>query len=225
MTVKRSVALTGFAESLPETLRANLISHGTRKRFANGQVIRLRGDAAREFWIVEDGAVHIGRFTASGNFLLFLVVGPGDSFGEVAFLGNMSRTVDLVAAADTVLIEIAERQLTDLLRSSEDAARIMLKTLARTIKLNFDLLEHGRGRTGIQRLSAALHTLCGSATAPFTISVKQQELADLVGLSRVSLGKALRVLEQRGIAKRGYGQIEVLDLAALSEQAGNAADA
>ena len=47
------------------------------------------------------------------------------------------------------------------------------------------------------------------------IQVRQDDLANTFGVSRVSMGKILKQLECLGLIKRGYGSIKIPDLQAL----------
>jgi CRP-like cAMP-binding protein len=212
----RSTAVPGFVASLPPELREKLISSGKRKFYRKDQVIHQRGDAAREFWIVETGSVQIGRFRADGRFVLFVRAGPGDSFGEHASLGEMPRMVDSIAGSDTTLIEVSESELMALLSSDGGAARVMLRTLTRINRIAFDLVEAERVLSGIDRVANTLAELCGTDNPDHTIQIKQQELADMIGLSRVALGRSLRKLEDQRLIRRGYGRITITDVERLS---------
>ena len=43
-----------------------------------------------------------------------------------------------------------------------------------------------------------------------TVRATQQQLADLLGVSRVTLGAALRDLTARGLVETGYGRIRLV---------------
>jgi CRP-like cAMP-binding protein len=53
-----------------------------------------------------------------------------------------------------------------------------------------------------------------------TIPLRQEDLANLVGVSRQTLSPLLRNLQIRGIIRLGYGYVEVLDRPALEHEAG-----
>ena len=74
----------------------------------------------------------------------------------------------------------------------------------------FDLIEAGRRLSTAERLVQALANQCGDEL-DVEINLTQQELADLIGVSRVSLGKALSNLEKQDLVRRGYGKLTVPD--------------
>jgi CRP-like cAMP-binding protein len=208
---------TGFIRALPDDVRKNLLARGSVQSFAKGQLIQQRGDVGSEFWYVKAGTVQIGRFSLDGSLMLFALLGEGESFGEQAFLGDFPRMVDAIAGSDCTLIRIGEMELQSLIASDAAVARILLKTMAHMVQQVFDLVDAGRNLSTMQRLAQALYRLCGDEKRDISIAVTQQELADLVGVSRVSLGKALAALEMKGMAKRCYGAVIVCDREALYE--------
>lgn len=203
------LAGTGFISGLPDDVRQSLLACGQIRNFAKGQLIQQRGDHAHEFWYVQSGSVQIGRYSADGNLTLFALLGPGETFGELAFLGEFGRTVDAIAGMETQLVRIGEAEFQKLIASDSGAARLLFRTMALTLQEVFDLLEAGRNLSTDQKLAQALLRLCGEQEEEIIVPVTQQELADLVGVSRISVGKALSRLEAAGVLIRQYGEIAI----------------
>lgn len=199
---------TGFMKGLPDKVRDGLIGRGQNRKFAKGQIIQQRGDPGTEFWYVEAGTVQVGRYSEDGDWVMFAVLGKGESFGEQAFLGEFPRMVDAIAGTDCSVTRIGEAELEHLLNTQPGAARVLLKTMAHTLQDAFNMVEAGRRLSTIERLAQVLARQCGHA-ADIEINMTQQELADLVGVSRVSLGKALSELEDRKLLIRGYGKLTI----------------
>lgn len=197
---------TGFMKALPDDVRRGLIERGQNLSFDKGQIIQQRGDPGTEFWHVVEGTVQIGRYSEDGEWIMFAVLGAGESFGEQAFLGEFPRMVDAIAGSDCTVIRIGETELQHLLESQPQAARILLKTMAHTVQQVFDLVEAGRRLSTKERLAQALARFCGNSDN-VEVDMTQQELADLIGVSRVSLGKALADLADQNLVDRGYGKL------------------
>lgn len=211
------IAATGFVMALPAGVRADLLAHGQARYFDKGQIIQQRGDTAREFWYVESGSVQIGRYGIDGRLTLFALIGAGDTFGELAFLGEFPRTVDAIAGSDCRLIRIGDSELQSLMESDPAVTRLLLKTMALTVQQAFNLIESSRSLSVPQRLAQALLQLCGDRQDGTEIMATQQDLADLVGVSRVSLGKALTQLQAAGVIEPGYGFVTIRDGTALRD--------
>ena len=71
-------------ETLDTALQAHLIKGSTEREFGDGQIIQQRGDVADGFWLIQQGAVTVGQFLPDGEFRAVALLGPGDSYGELA---------------------------------------------------------------------------------------------------------------------------------------------
>ncbi|WP_229956461.1 Crp/Fnr family transcriptional regulator [Parasphingorhabdus litoris] len=213
--MKSTFAAAGFVSLLPENVRSHLLEQGRVRRYEKGELILQRGDTAREFWFIESGIVQIGRYSVDGKLTLFALLGPGESFGEQGFLGDFPRMVDAIAGNDVKLIEIGEADLMTAIESDSEVARIMLKAMANMVQQAFDVINAGRNFSTTERVAQALLQLRVEENGDVAVPVTQQELSELVGVSRISLGKALEKLEADGIIKRRYGRIMVRDWSAL----------
>ena len=218
---RSTMAAAGFVIALPEEIRRQLLDHGRSRHFVKGELIQQRGDTGREFWYIQSGSVQIGRYSVDGKLNIFAVLGPGESFGEQAFLGEFPRMVDAIAASDTLLLRIGESELQAAIASDARVARVLLKAMAHMVQQAFDLVEAGRNLSTVERVVQALLRLCNDDGGHCTIDVTQQDLADLVGVSRVSLGKALKTLEAEGGVICGYGNVAVPDSLALQNRVGD----
>ena len=212
-----TLAATGFINALPALARDDLLASGQARKFSKGQIIQQRGDVAKEFWYVESGSVQIGRYGIDGRLTLFALIGTGETFGELAFMGEFRRAVDAIAGSDCTLIRIGDSELQSLMDSDPAVTRMLLKTMALTVQEAFDLIESSRSLSVPQRLAQALLQLCGDREDGAKVTATQQDLADLVGVSRVSLGKALSRLQAAGMIDPGYGSVTIKDRTALRD--------
>ncbi len=206
------VAPTLFA-ALPDGARQRLIAGSGIHRFSEGQLVTLRHEEAAGFWLIEAGGVRVGQFSESGDFDAIAQLGPGDSYGELAVLSGRRRVVDAVAQEGTVLRWLPSALYERELANDAGASRALLSALARQLQEQLDaMVERGRlhaaGRVAI--------TLARMASGGQTnVAVSQQEIAELVGATRMTVSTALAKLEADQLLQRGYGKIEVLDIAGL----------
>lgn len=207
-------AQTMFA-SLPVMLRERLRSTASPRRFGDGQIIQQRGDPARGFWLIEEGAVAIGQFLPEGEFRAVALLGPGDSYGELALLAGRPRIVDAVARGPAVLRQIDGTAFEREMMMHPEAMRTLLGVIASQLQEVLDLLAGLRRGTTVARAAALLANLAGEGHGPQRATLTQHELADLLGVSRVTANAALRTLERAGLIQRKYGTIEVPDVVRL----------
>ncbi|USA39010.1 Crp/Fnr family transcriptional regulator [Pelagerythrobacter marinus] len=197
--------------ALPAALAARLRDRAPARRFAEGQVIQQRGETARGFWLIEEGAVAVGQFLADGDFRQVALLGPGDSYGELAWLAARRRVVDAVAREAAVLRHIDGARFERALAEDPAAMRRLLGAMAGQLQEVLNLMAGIRRGTATARAAGLLANLCGPGAAPRRLAVTQQEIADLLGVTRSTAHQALRELDEGGLIGRRYGAIEVPD--------------
>jgi CRP/FNR family transcriptional regulator, cyclic AMP receptor protein len=72
-----------------------------------------------------------------------------------------------------------------------------------------------RNMSAVKRLAQRLIAFAGDRPPPIRLGIKQQELAELIGVSRMTIASALAELEGHGLVTRRYGHLVVEDPAAL----------
>lgn len=192
---------------------ALLTAAGHKVRFAEGEAIQLRGDSGNGFWMVESGQVTVCRHGEDGTLTIYAVLGPGNLFGELACFAGVSRQVDALATSAAVLRWVSTPQVDHLLASEPAFARWLLQSLAGQLRTALDRIESDRALDASARLTRTLVELA-RRDGP-DLAITQQQLADLVGVSRVTCGQVLARLGRAGLVERGYGRITVANPSAL----------
>ncbi len=215
----RSLSSAMMFAVLAPALRERLRAAAPRRSFTDGQMIQHRGDAARGFWLIEEGTVAAGQFLADGEFRSIALLGPGDSYGELALLAGRPRVVDAIARGPAVLRHIDGPGFERALAEDPPAMRALLGAMAAQLQEVLDLLAGVRRGSATARTAGLLANLAGHAASERRIAVTQQEIADLLGVTRATANLALRELEDAGLLARGYRAITVRDAAALARLA------
>lgn len=189
------------------------------RQYRDGQIIQHRGDAADGFWLIEEGAVTIGQFLETGEFRALALLGPGDSYGEQAVFSGRLRVVDAVSRGSSRVRLIEARTFLDALDTCPVSSRALLGALSAQLQDTLEQLVGLRHGTNPKRLAAILAPMsrqsAGAAGKAAEVAITQQELADLLGVTRATANAALRELEQRGLVERGYASVIVRDLERL----------
>jgi CRP/FNR family transcriptional regulator, cyclic AMP receptor protein len=211
----RSVGAPTLFDSLPRAIQQELRRGAIRKTFTDGQLIWNRGDIAEGFWIIEKGQAKLGHHAASGEMQALFILGPEDSFGELACLGDFPRVVDAEAVGSLEMIWIGNSTLTAAITESPIISGALIKALAQQLQEALDRLIVFRNMPAPKRLAQNLLALAEGKPAPVKLGIRQQELAELVGVSRMTIASALAQLEQLGLVKRHYRHLIVNDPAEL----------
>jgi len=199
--------------ALEEELKSSLRAASPVRDFSDGQFIQHRGTAADGFWLIEEGGVRIGQYLPDGEFRGMAVLGPGDSYGELALFSGRPRVVDAVSRGDSRLRFIAGPAFLAALSEYPASNRALLSALSAQLQDTLDQLAGMRRGTNPQRLAGLIANLAGTNSQT---AITQQELADLLGVTRATANAALNVLEGKCLIERGYGSITVLDPKALA---------
>ncbi|MDG1827449.1 MAG: Crp/Fnr family transcriptional regulator [Henriciella sp.] len=184
---------------------------GANIKYNAGQTIHLRGDMKPGLSIVLEGRVRVGTQTPDGTPLTLTEFGYGHSFGEITSFIDLPRTHDVTAIEDSRILQLTAADNQYLIETLPDYAPAMLKMLSARLFLTLETVEDFRQKTPLQRLAGLLVTSQHGGS----VSALQTDLAYTIGVSRVTIGKLLKILERKSLIQRGYGQIEILDPSGL----------
>ncbi len=201
--------------TLPETLKEQLSASAPERSFDAGQIIQQRGEKATGFWLIAAGSVAVGQYLRDGEFRAVAVLGPGDSWGELAMFADRPRVVDAVARSACRLRFIRDAAFEAALEENPKAMRSLLGALSVQLQEVLDITTGIRSGSAAPRVAGLLVSLARSNEEATTIRVSQSELAELLGLSRMTVNTALREYEAQEFVRRRYGGIDVLDLKGL----------
>ena len=211
---RRSIPVPMLFASLEPALKEQLIAASPARTYKDGQFIQYRGSVADGFWLIDEGNVRVGQHLPDGEFRAVAVLGPGDSYGELAVFAQRPRVVDAVARGEARVRFIAAQPFLAALAEYPASNRAMLGALSAQLQDTLDQLAGLRRGSNPARLAGLLINLAGTSSETH---VTQQELAALLGVTRATANAALRALEQAGSIERGYGTIRIIDPARLSE--------
>ena len=203
--------------SLEPELRAELEARSMMREFADGQIIQQRGDEPDGFWLIVEGTVVAGQFLSGGDFRAVAVLGPGDSYGELAMFSQRPRVVDAVSRGSSRLRYIPASAFLECLARYPASGRALLGALAVQVQDLINLVVDLRRGNATARLALLLVNMAQAVAEDACLPVTQQELAELLGVTRPTANGALRELEALGFVERGYGRLRVRDRHALAK--------
>ncbi len=201
---------------LPAETAARLRGVATRVGYPDGRLIHARGDDKPGFSIVANGAVRFVKRLADGGELTISVLGPGHSFGEATLFGGMARAYDAVAVGETAVDQISKVAFERLLGAEPALGRALLVATTRRLYAALGFLDDLRSLPLEARAAKLILGMTASAKRTDRIECRQSDLAFTLGVSRVSVGKALGALQQLRLINLGYGEIGIPDRRALA---------
>lgn len=195
--------------SLDDRHRAILAERGSGRSFNKGTIIQQRGSDSAGFWLIETGEVTLCRYDGEGGVTVYGVLGPGDLFGELAYFAGIPRQVDAIAESDVRMVFIGRSLCDELLAGDPGFAKYLLGSLAGQLRAALDQVEAGRLLKPRDRLLRLLADQ--AALGHLEITCTQQELADHVGVSRVTIGTLIADLKRQGLVTQSYRTLQLND--------------
>jgi CRP/FNR family cyclic AMP-dependent transcriptional regulator len=183
-----------------------------------GAPIFSKGDPGNSLYAVISGTVKISISSAGGRSAIFNLIGAGEIFGEVALLDGLSRTADVTANTNCEVLIIDRRELLPFVRSQPALAMKFIELLCTRLRWTSDQVEEVILQNLPGRLASALIRLTEKyklAPSGRTIAITQQEISEMVGMTRESINKQLQVWAARKWVRLEHGAIVVLDVEPL----------
>lgn len=200
--------LTPLRDYLPGEAYQEACRRAHRKKFGDGQPLHARGDQAPRLCIVGNGAVRIGRVGPDGSFKLVTILGPGGHFGDLG-LQRAAYTHDGYAVGDCEILVIEAAALDDLLRNQPGFALGIWRCNTARLNALLELYEDARTLGVTERLAKVIYVHTGRGELANGVACRQRDLAELLGVSEVSVGNALKELEKAGLVETGYRCVTV----------------
>ena len=227
--VERLRRLPLFARLSDEEL-GDLAGRIRLRPYKRAEVIFRKDDPGTHLYLVLEGAVKISLPGEFGQEALVAIMRPGEFFGELALFDRSPRSAGATALEDTRAALLASDDFLAFLEHHPSAVRVVLETLARTIRRLSDRVEHLTFLDVPSRVAKYLLDLSQAAVkqpvtagaradgSPLELSLTQDELAAFVGASRVSVNRVLGDLERREIVSVKRRRIAILDAERLAKE-------
>ena len=175
------------------------------------------------------GTVKISISSPEGRNAILNLIGPGEVFGDIAVLDGQERTADATANTNCEIYVIDRRDFLPFVRSQPALAMKFIELLCGRLRRTSEQVEQLILQNLPGRLASALLGLTEKQpldTASWTIAITQQEISEMVGMTRESINKQLRAWAARSWVRLEHGAIVVLDANSLRElaEAGSGGD-
>lgn len=192
-----------------------------RRLFDKSSMIFCQGDEGNALFGVASGRVRIYTADDMGHEVFLNILGPGDTFGEIALLDGLPRTASAVATEHSTLVIIPRAQFLSYLKLDSGLSMHLMKLLCERLRWVSDQIEESAFLTGPARVAKRLSSLVEMYGRPLPdgdteLLISQAELGHFLGISRQIINQYLgEWCEQRWVRQK-RGRIIVHDLDALN---------
>lgn len=201
------------AMRLPQGVQQRLLDVAHRRSLQRGESLFLKGSAPDALFGVVSGLLRVSVVAPSGREAVITVLEPGHWFGEVSLLVGNVRVYDTYAAEHSEIAVVAAADFHRLI-AAEPAlhmafTRLVCLRLRQALAWIDDaILMPLPVRLARRLLSLQAPGAIGNASA---LAVSQEDLAFMLGVSRQSVNRQLKLWEDDGTLRVNYRRIELLD--------------
>jgi CRP/FNR family cyclic AMP-dependent transcriptional regulator len=208
--LENSRLFKGFSNKIIDAILPLL----TTCHFSADNVICLKGDISDCLYIIDEGEVEVSISSSEGKIVLLGTLSKGDVFGEVGLLDKKSRTANVNAKSDTSLYRLSSSgfdKVAKLFGIEEfTALNSYICFLFRRATNNLEEAVFMDASVRIARKIQELYEKSGNKKeGVFQVTISQENLGRMAGLSREATNKALSRLEETGLIERQYKHITV----------------
>lgn len=186
---------------------------GIVRSFPKGTIIYRQGDMAEYFFYLKKGRVKVFMNSADGMEKILNTATHGEILGEGAFFDKKPRVSSARAVVASELIMIDEESLMKLIKKYPRIAFELLEILSNRIRL----LSAQIDAMTFMQADARIAQLLIESEAGGEIKLTHEEMAAVVGVSRVTVSKILGKFVKSGIISTEYGRVIIKNRDRLSE--------
>jgi CRP-like cAMP-binding protein len=208
-----------FFRELDAAALDQLCRYASSRKFKRGATVFAKGDAGNSLFAVASGSVKMSISSVEGRNAILNIVGKGEIFGEIALLDGGPRTTDATAHSNCELVVLDRRDFMPFLRQQPSLAMKFIELLCTRLRWSSEQIEHVILQDLPGRLASVLIGLADRrppTPAGRPIAITQQEIGEMVGMSRESINKQLRAWAASDWVRLEHGSILILDTAALA---------
>lgn len=193
-----------------------------RQRFAKGELIFSQGDAGDALYGIASGKVRIFTADQCGHEAILNILGPGETFGEIALLDGLERTASALAIESSLLVVIPRPVFLEQLSNDPEMLRHVMKLLCERLRWVGDRVEELAFLSGPARVAKRVVGLAETFGRPIEgggieLVISQAELGQFLGVSRQVVNQHVKCWSEQGWVVNRRGRIIVHDLDALRE--------
>ncbi|EKF44896.1 TPA: Crp/Fnr family transcriptional regulator [Acinetobacter nosocomialis] len=206
---------------LPETFQKFILEYGKQITFEKNSYVFHAQDEFDGIYTVLEGSISLGYVDVNGNEALSAIAEPIMWFGEISLIDHEPRSHDAIALKKSTVLHIPAKPLNDLLKDNPYYWYYFARLTSQ--KLRYVFLEQIaiQTRSLSQRLAQRLLFILEGygnhlIVQERQIHISQDQLANMLTVSRQTINHELYLLEKQNIIKISFRKIEILDIEKLN---------
>lgn len=208
---------------LPPPLQAEVRARMRQRHYRDGEAVWRIGEPALEMFQIRTGKVRVSSESVSGVEFVAAVLQPGDCMGEGSLIDGLPRINNAYAAGEADLLVMKKQDFLHFYRTRIDLVHALNVILIYRLRMAYAGAQDASALPLRQRLAKLLARLgysfgqCDSSGAASVRDVSHEDLAQMLGVTRQAVSRALKELESEGMIRLGYRRVDIPDLAVLAK--------
>lgn len=190
------------------------------KKYKKNSIVFYQGCFSDYVYLVKKGRVHLDIYSQNGEEKTLFIAVEGSLIGEVSPIDGLPNICSAAAATDSFLYLIPKEAFFHELKTNNQLALNVLLLATRKIRCLAEDIKQTTFHNPYYRVCHALIHLANQYSAKLeqghklNIKFTHQEMANLTGLSRVSISNVISAMGTQGILTKedGYLIIKRFDL-------------
>lgn len=176
------------------------------KRFFKDEVVFHKGDVGTDLYAVLSGVFRVVIIDDKGDEIILAYLKAGEIVGEMSMIDGLGRTGTLIADEESDIALIPRKAFNELMQKDFNVTLYLLETLTERLRKADELIESLAFLNVKERIIKYLLDSTGDDKEPVdgyytTKKYTHQEISNLIGASRESVTKCLKILSLEGVIK------------------------
>jgi len=200
-----------FAGLTPDELKEVRKYIAFEKKIEKGETLLFEGDQSEYMYLVVSGAVKVYKQSADRKEQILNVATSGESLNDVSTFDGGGSAANMLAMTPVRLYAVRKRDMERLFYENQKIARNVAGVLASRVRRDSSLVEVLSFDQVISRLARLILKQATAVGGDLLPHFTQQDLAAMVGTSRVVVNRSLRVMEEKGAIRLERRRIVITD--------------
>lgn len=185
-------------------------------------IIYTQGEKQDRVYYLASGLVKFAFFDRNGREKALGSLGPGHFFGEPGVFGRRAYGITALTQRTSRIYAIAGDEIRRWMREDAMLAFALMESMADKIWLMGRQLcslafQDARGAVASTLLDMLWHEPGAGSAGRGAVSLTQQQLGAITGLSRVTISRVLHEFAEQGMVHIGRGAIQVANATGLRD--------
>ena len=199
-----------------ESIKKIFMEHGRPLHIDAGQPLLEKGSPANQLWFIVNGSIKAFCSNADGDMLTLFYIQNNNLIYVESLVSGMEVINDGEAVTPLDVLVLPSREFLQLWQKEGGEPEELMRHLIKRIMLYQDVICTSQYRSSKQKVTYFLYSQYHQNGK--TVSYTQDQIAEVIGITRGSVNKVLNELADEGTISHGYKCISIENPKRLQER-------